>query len=78
VDWLAVDKCQWKEFNDETVQFFNFNNLSAEAFGGDKAGLKDDEMAAYTTDTTGNYGKNAYMLVYERKHKKQIRELGND
>ena len=35
-------------------------------------------MAAYTTDTTGNYGKNAYMLVYERKHKKDIREIDNN
>jgi hypothetical protein len=49
--------------------------MPGEAFGGDKAGLKDNEMAAFQSDTTGNYGKSAYMLIYERKHKKQIREV---
>jgi hypothetical protein len=42
-----VVKCNWKEFNDESVSSFNFNNIPAEAFGGDKAGLKDNEMAAF-------------------------------
>ena len=46
-EWLAVDKCVWKEFNDETVSFFNFKNMQAESFGGDKSGLKDDELAAF-------------------------------
>ena len=74
-EWLDVVKCNWREFNDESVSAFTFNNMPGEAFGGDKAGLKDNEMAAFQSDTTGNYGKSAYMLIYERKHKKQIREV---
>jgi len=57
------------------VSYFNVNNLSLEAVGGDRSALKDDEMVAFQSDTSGNYGKSAYMLVYERKNKKQIREV---
>jgi len=42
-----VAKCNWREFNDESVSAFTFNNMPGEAFGGDKAGLKDNEMAAF-------------------------------
>ncbi len=52
--------------------------MAAESFGGDKSGLKDEELAAFQTDTTGNYGKSAYMLVYERKKKKSIREVESE
>ena len=33
-EWLATDKQKWLEFNDGSVQSFNFNQLEQTCFGG--------------------------------------------
>ena len=33
-EWLATEKQKWLEFNDSTVQSFNFSQLEASCFGG--------------------------------------------
>jgi phosphodiesterase/alkaline phosphatase D-like protein len=38
--------------------------------------MNDNEMNAYLTNTNGgSFGKNAYMLIYERMKKKPIRQV---
>ena len=64
---LSLD---WREFNDESVSFFLASTLSQHAFGGH---LTDQEMKIYTSTGGGDYSKNAYMLVYEKKLKRDIR-----
>jgi hypothetical protein len=63
-DWLSVEKDFWKEFNDDEVKFFSFKDLEKEAFG--------SEVNSFVQKEQGS-GKSAYMLVYERKKKKEIR-----
>ena len=60
------------EFNDSTVREFNFEKLKEEGFGGDGKGGNDD-----TWSFGGSYGKSAYMLVYERKQKRDLKILVN-
>ena len=59
------------EFNDSSVRDFNFERLKEDCFGGDgKSGGGDDSWGL-----GGSYGKSAYMLVYERKQKCDIKIL---
>ena len=74
-DWLAVGKDSWKKFDDDETKYFSFRDLEKEAFGGDGTGLTNSEVDAYLASDDKKYGKSAYMLVYERKTKKQIREV---
>ena len=64
---------------------FDFDkNIKEEAFGsgGDSAdiGIKSDvmtdaELATFLSTGSKTYGKSAYMLIYERKSKKNLREV---
>ena len=63
-EWLAVESDSWKEFNDDEVKFFSFKDLEKEAFG--------QEISSFVQKEQGS-GKSAYMLVYERKKKTEIR-----
>ena len=43
-EWYLTEKDPWKVFDDETVRYFNFNDLKSEAFGGNSGsgnGIKD-------------------------------------
>lgn len=59
-EWLQTEKDPWKEFNDETVKYFSFNELKVEAFGGNSANtdMADSEMSAYLLQSgaTNSYG----------------------
>jgi len=78
-EWMLTDKDPWKEFNDETVKYFSFNDLKTESFGGSSSvgNYDDNEMSAYlaASGTANSYGQNAYMLVYERMKKKPLKEI---
>jgi hypothetical protein len=85
-EWSEISKDQWKVFDDSTVRHFNFDkDLKDEAFGQAPAGgegaakssdaMTDAELAQFLSVGGQSYGKSAYMLVYERKSKKNIHEV---
>ena len=37
--------------------------------------MNEKEINSYLANAGGSFGKNAYMLVYERQRKKALREL---
>lgn len=66
---------------------FDFKgDLVSEAFGGDPAAteaatgdaMTEAQLAAFLTSGAQSYGKSAYMLIYERKSKKNLREHTKD
>ena len=71
-NWSKTENDPWMEFNDSTVREFNFEKLKEEGFGGDGKGGSDDAWSF-----GGSYGKSAYMLVYERKKKRDLKILVN-
>lgn len=64
--WLAVDKDSWKEFNDDEVKYFSFRDLASATYGNEVTNFAQKEQGS---------GKSAYMLVYERKKKTDIRQV---
>ena len=60
----------WREFNDETVSYFLAKNIIEQGYGGY---LTDQEMRIYSAGAADDYGKSAYMLVYEKKLKSELR-----
>lgn len=62
----------WREFNDESVSFFFSKNIAEHGYGGY---LNDAEMRIYTSGAPGDFGKSAYMLVYEKKLKSELRQI---
>ena len=85
-EWSDVSKDSWKVFDDSVVRAFFFDkDLKAEAFGeasGEAEGgerksdaMTDAELASFLTSGAQTYGKSAYMLVYERKSKKNLHEI---
>jgi hypothetical protein len=64
---------KWMEFNDSQVRDFNFDKLKEDCYGGDGKSGNDDSWGF-----AGSYGKSAYMLVYERRKKKEIKVLVAD
>ena len=43
-EWYQTERDSWKVFDDETVRYFNFNDLKSEAFGGNSGsgnGIQD-------------------------------------
>ena len=70
--WAATETEPWMEFNDSTVRTFSFDKLKEECYGG--SGGNEDTYGG-GTGWGGNYGKSAYMLVYERKKKKPVKIL---
>ena len=77
----------WKKFNDDEVsKFYYEKDMVQEAFGGDppKAEKADSDamtevqLYAFLCEQGQSIGKSAYMLVYERKSKKNLREHSKD
>lgn len=66
-EWLLTDKEKWLEFNDSQVKEYRFSNLETDCFGGENP----NNYAA--GDTMLDYSRNAYMLVYEKRRKEQIK-----
>ena len=58
------------EFNDSTVKDLTFNKIKDDCFGGDGKGGNAESWGF-----GGEYGKSAYMLVYERREKKPLKIL---
>lgn len=49
-EWFQTERDSWKVFDDETVKYFNFNDLRQEAFGGNSSGnhgIQDNDLSAY-------------------------------
>jgi ubiquitin carboxyl-terminal hydrolase 34 len=65
----------WKEFNDERVSFFYAKNLEEQGYGGY---MTESELKAYAGSSGEDWSKSAYMLVYERKHKTELRQIVKD
>ena len=65
------------------MKHFAVRDLEKEAFGGDQESsnkgtgdaLSDQELATFLASGAQSYGKSAYMLIYERKSKKNLSEL---
>jgi hypothetical protein len=80
--WRKTESDPWKEFNDSEVKEFNFAaNLVKESFGGAEEQsnktsdtMTDEELNKFLSSGTSSYGKSAYMLIYERKSKKNLRD----
>lgn len=64
-------------FEDDKIKNYTFNELKLDSFGGNsQANMADNEINAYLTNSDGqSFGKNAYMLVYERKKKNPLSEV---
>lgn len=73
-DWGHTEKDKWMEFNDANVTPYNFDELKDDCFGGTKE--NDDGFASFFK--SGGFGKNGYVLVYEKRKKKPIKLLVND
>ena len=64
------------EFNDETVKDYKFDDLDKDTFGENKKGGSTANTSAYPYSTSygdDGYGKSAYMLLYERRRKKDVK-----
>ena len=81
--WEKVELDAWKTFDDSKVSHFSFlNDLKKEAFGGDYLqtngstgdSMTDDALAQFLSSGGNSYGKSAYVLVYERRSKKNLVE----
>jgi len=79
--WREVEGDPWKVFDDATVRSFSFEkDLKNEAFGGSTESksttsgdaLTDAELTAFLSSGSQSYGKSAYMLIYERKSKRNL------
>jgi ubiquitin carboxyl-terminal hydrolase 9/24 len=60
-EWFQTERDPWKVFDDETVKYFNFNDLKTEAFGGTSGsnnGIQDQDLNAYymQSGTANSYG----------------------
>lgn len=73
--WKQCSEESWKEFNDEKVTYFSPTNLDKEAYGGNKGYSASDNIYASSFDKQDSYGQSAYMLFYERKNKRKLREV---
>jgi hypothetical protein len=71
--WTNVEKSSWRKFDDESTLHFSFNDLKGDAYGGDLAALTEAETEMFIADKGSDYGKSAYMLIYERKKKNDLR-----
>ena len=72
-EWQQSNQSGWKEFNDDQVSHYTLSNLEKDAYGG------ADNMTGFEAEVAsmqqGAYGKSAYMLIYEKKLKRKIREV---
>lgn len=75
-EWMQTERDAWKQFEDDKVTQYLYSNLKMDSFGGNSSNMNDNEMNAYLANSTGgSFGKNAYMLIYERQKKKPIRQV---
>ena len=75
-EWFLTEKDQWKVFEDDKIKPYSFSDLKVDSFGGTSQSMTDHEMDAYLSHTgVSSFGKNAYMLVYERKSKRALKEV---
>ena len=62
------------EYNDSIVREFNFDKMKDECYGGDgKSGAGSDDNWGFSGSS--QYGKSAYMLIYERRKKRPLKIL---
>jgi len=66
----------WLEFNDSTIRSFNPNNIESECFGGSDA-AESDTWNVWTMKPN-DHSKSAYMLVYERALKTDLKLMKSD
>jgi len=69
--WRDSVDSNWLKFDDSSVYATRMADLWSDGLGG--GGNSGASDYGYSSDD--NYGKSAYMLVYERKSKKEIREV---
>lgn len=64
-------------FDDDKISPYLYSEMKIDCFGGNASGnMNDKELDAYLTHNgNSSYGKNAYMLVYERKKKSDLKEI---
>ena len=75
-EWAQPEKDMWKQFEDDKIKHYSFNDMKADSYGGmQETAMNDNELNAYLANAGGSFGKNAYMLVYERKKKKELRQV---
>jgi hypothetical protein len=72
-NWNKTENEPWMEFNDSRVSEFNFDKLKDECFGDQNKSSSGSGGDEGGWSSWGNYGKSAYMLVYERKKKRPIK-----
>lgn len=69
--WLDLSQ-NWREFNDERVSFFFAKNIAEQGFGGY---MTEQELKIYSGAGTEDWSKSAYLLVYEKKLKSELRQV---
>ena len=84
-DFMATESEKWLEFNDAVVKHFPFSSLETECFGSNAYSVtspsvfSDDNYyqgSGFTSDTDTR--RCAYMLVYERARKKDLKVVINE
>ena len=72
--WQQTETDPWMEYNDSIVREFNFDKMKDECYGGDgKSGAGSDDNWGFSGSS--QYGKSAYMLIYERRKKRPLKIL---
>lgn len=69
--WEKVEDDSWKKFDDSRIDISLFSRMEGEAFGGDASRVDNNDLS----QVEYGWGKSAYMLVYERKTKRDIRQV---
>ena len=78
-EWVKTDKQTWLEFNDSVVSAFDFGQMQYKAFGEEERDNSGGMIIDYTSnvndvqDNNAQSSHNAYMLVYEKAHKKPLK-----
>ena len=74
--WASAENGRWMEFNDSTVRDFQASKLKDECYGGDGGGSGGFGLSALDGwGLGGGYGKSGYMLFYERRQKRPLKQL---
>ena len=77
--WGSTENDRWMEFNDSTVRDFQVSKLKDECYGGDGGGSGGFGLSALDGwGLGGGYGKSGYMLFYERRQKRPLKQLVPD
>ena len=75
-EWRNSIDFDWKEFNDNEVSGYSIAQMPEDAYGGSQNLTHYElDLAAHSTQYGDSYGKSAYMLIYERRVKTDIREV---